>query len=270
MPNLLAISYIIAIILGLIALIDLWKLGVLATVNIPYVIGMIIVLFTLRCLWTVFDKAGKASWAAIIPVYNCVVLCQIAGYSGRFVWLFFIPIVNVIAFLRVCKGLAEHFGRSTRFGIYLFLFFPIVLPILAFSKKIQHDYDVKTSSPIETAFPSVREYYETKAAVSEMLSASATAPLPPLPPQIDEAAAQECFVLAGDLETKGDHEKAVEQYTKAIHFNSRHTAAYFRRGTMLMDSSFKAAAITDFRRVIELADNPVLTEHAKENIAKLA
>jgi len=82
MPNLLAISYIIAIILGLIALIDLWKLGVLATVNIPYVIGMIIVLFTLRCLWTVFDKAGKASWAAIIPVYNCVVLCQIAGYSG--------------------------------------------------------------------------------------------------------------------------------------------------------------------------------------------
>jgi hypothetical protein len=244
MPNLLPIAYIATIILGLVTLIDMWKFGVLATVNIPYVIGMIIVLSIVRCLWTVFDKAGKVGWAAIVPVYNCVVLCQIAGYSGRFVWLFFIPIVNVIAFLRVCKGLAEHFGRSTRFGIYLFLFFPIVLPILAFSKKIQHDYDVKASAPIQVALPSVRESLEMKVG-------------------------RECFVRAGKLEAAGEREKAIEQYTETISLDSRHTVAYFKRGMLLMDSGSKAAAVADFRRVIELADNPDLADLAKGNIAKL-
>jgi hypothetical protein len=245
MPNLLAISYIIAIILGLIALIDLWKLGVLATANIPIVIGAIIVLFTLRCMGTIFDKAGRLSWAVIIPVYNCVVLCQIAGYSGRFAWLFLVPIVNVIAFLRVCMGLAEHFGRSTRFGLSLFLFFPIVLPILAFSKKIQHEYDVKTSAPIQVALPSVRESLERKVA-------------------------WENFVRAGEFEKDGESEKAIELYTETISLDPRHTEAYFKRGMLLMDSGSKAAALADFQRVIEIADNPELADLAKGNIAKLA
>ena len=245
MPNLLAIAYVATIILGLVALIDLRKLGVLAAVNIPYFIGMVIVLFTLRCLCTVFDKAGKSSWAAIIPVYNCVALCQIAGYSGRFAWLFLIPIVNVIAFLRVCMGLAEYFKLSTRFGACLFLFFPFVLPILAFSKKIQHEYDIKASAPIQVALPSVREFIESKAV-------------------------RECFVRAGELEAAGEREKAIEQYTETISLDSRHTVAYFKRGMLLMDSGSKEAAVADFRRVIEIADYPELAKLAKENIAKLA
>jgi hypothetical protein len=33
--------------------------------------------------------------------------------------------------------------------------------------------------------------------------------------------------------------------------------------------NFKPAAVADFRRVIEIADNPELTDIAKANIAKL-
>ena len=268
MPIALIVSYIIAIILGLLALIDLVRLGVLS-ISVPLAIGIIIGLPTLICLWVIFKREGMRGWAAIVPIYNGVILCQIAGYNERLVWLFFIPIVNIIPFFFICQGLAKHFERSTRFGIYLLLFFPFVLPILAFSKRIQHEYDVKASSPVKDELPSVREYAERKAAASAMLEASATAPLPPLPSQIDEAAAQECFVLAVDMEGAGKREKAIEQYTETIRLNSRHTAAYFRRGTMLIDSGFKAAAIADFRRVIELADNPELSDLAKVNIDRL-
>jgi hypothetical protein len=243
MPAALLISYVIAVSLGLLALIELGKLGVLQITG-PLAIVAIIVLPTLVCLWVIFKKEGIRPWIAIVPIYNCVALCQIAGYSGRFVWLFFIPIVNVIAFLRVCKGLAEHFGRSTRFVIYLFLFFPIVLPILAFSSTIQHEYDVKASPPIKDTFPSVRKIIESKAV-------------------------RECFVRAGELEKAGEREKAIEQYTETISLDSRHTVAYFKRGTLLMDSGSKEAAVADFRRVIEIADYPELTELAAANIAKL-
>jgi hypothetical protein len=246
--QILVIIYAIAIIIGIVCLIELsdYESVLLGATGIAglLIIGAIIMSPILISLWVIFKKEGIRPWAAIVPIYNCVALCQIAGYSGRFAWLFFIPIVNVIAFLRVCKGLAKHFGRSTRFGVYLFLFFPIVLPILAFSRKIQHEYDVKTSAPAEVAFPSVREYFERKAV-------------------------RECFVRAGELETAGEREKAIEQYTETISLDPRHTVAYFKRGMLLRDSGSKAAAIADFRRVIELADNPELTDLAKVNIAKL-
>jgi tetratricopeptide (TPR) repeat protein len=130
---------------------------------------------------------------------------------------------------------------------------------------------------------SVREYYEKKAAIFEkeatpvedkpaiaaMPPISASAPLPSLPAIIDDAAAQECFVRAGEFEAAGERDKAIEQYTKAIRLNAKHTMAYFRRGMLLMEMGFKPAAVADFRRVIEIADNPELADIAKTNIAKL-
>ena len=102
---------------------------------------------------------------------------------------------------------------------------------------------------------------------------STASPLPPLPPlsrDIDDSAARECFVLANELEGKGKKEKAIEQYTKAIRLNSHHTTAYFRRGILLMEMNYKPAALADFKRVVEFADNPELTDIAKANISKLS
>lgn len=248
MPAILIGSYVIAIILGIYCIIKLsdYESVLLGATGIAGLLVIVAIIMSpiLISLWVLFKKEGIRPWAAIVPIYNCVALCQIAGYSGRFVWLFFIPIVNVIAFLRVCKGLAEHFGRGTRFGVYLFLFFPIVLIILAFSRKIQYEYAVKTSSPIKDTFPSVRKIIESKAV-------------------------RECFARACELEKAGEREKAIERYTETISLDSRHTVAYFKRGTLLMDSGSKAAAVADFRRVIEIADYPELAELAAANIAKL-
>ena len=41
--------------------------------------GLAVVVLMVASMWKVFTKAGKPGWAAIIPIYNLIVLLQIAG-----------------------------------------------------------------------------------------------------------------------------------------------------------------------------------------------
>ena len=135
---------------------------------------------------------------------------------------------------------------------------------------------------------SLREYYENKlksvpgSSVSPETNPTATStteatmakpaeipPLPPLPRTSDASAAQECFGRACDLETLGKHEKAIEEYTKAIRLDAKHTLAYLKRGLLLKNMGMKPAAIADFKRVLDTSDNPELIEKAKGHIAEL-
>lgn len=83
--------------------------------------------------WKVFTKAGKPGWAAIIPIYNLIVLLEIAGKPLWWIILFFIPIVNLIAAILVGLAVARNFGKSDGFGIGLGLLGFIFYPILGFS-----------------------------------------------------------------------------------------------------------------------------------------
>lgn len=82
--------------------------------------------------WRLFTKAGKPGWAAIVPIYNAIVMLEIIGRPLWFLILFFIPLVNIIAAIVVWLDLAKSFGRSTAFGIGLIFLTPIFLLILAF------------------------------------------------------------------------------------------------------------------------------------------
>ena len=69
--------------------------------------------------WRVYTKAGKPGWATIIPFYNIVVWCQIAGKPGWWLVLYLIPIVNVVIAIIVAVGVARAFGKSGAFGFFL-------------------------------------------------------------------------------------------------------------------------------------------------------
>ena len=43
------------------------------------IVGLIVGILVIAGMWKVFTKAGKPGWAAIIPIYNLIVLLQIAG-----------------------------------------------------------------------------------------------------------------------------------------------------------------------------------------------
>ena len=83
-------------------------------------------------IWKVFTKAGKPGWAAIIPIYNGIVLLQIAGKPIWWIILFFIPVVNLIIAILVGIAVARNFGKSELFGVGLGLLGFIFYPILGF------------------------------------------------------------------------------------------------------------------------------------------
>lgn len=96
----------------------------------------IISLIIIIAMWKIFTKAGKPGWAAIIPIYNAVVLFQISGLSPWLLLIGLIPglgqmalgIIGIIATFR----LATAFGKDVGYGFGL-LFLPFIFyPILAF------------------------------------------------------------------------------------------------------------------------------------------
>ena len=83
-------------------------------------------------LWKTFTKAGKPGWACIIPIYNVIVLLQIAGRPVWWIILLLIPLVNLVIAIMVCIDIAAAFGKGAGFGLGLAFLGPIFYPILGF------------------------------------------------------------------------------------------------------------------------------------------
>lgn len=83
-------------------------------------------------LWKLFAKAGKPGWAAIVPVYNTIVMIQIAGKPVWWILLFFIPVVNIVVAVLVNIELAKNFGRGAGTALGLIFLPMIFLLILGF------------------------------------------------------------------------------------------------------------------------------------------
>ncbi len=93
---------------------------------------LLIIVLAVVGMWKLFEKAGYPGWAAIIPIYNVIVMLQI---SGKPVWWFIfylIPVANIIAHLLVSLELAKKFGKGTGFAIGLWLLPFIFMMILGY------------------------------------------------------------------------------------------------------------------------------------------
>jgi Family of unknown function (DUF5684) len=91
-----------------------------------------IIVAVIAGFWKVFTKAGKPGWAAIIPIYNIIVLLQIANKPLWWIILFFIPIVSIVMLILVSIAVAKNFGKGAGFGVGLALLGFIFYPILGF------------------------------------------------------------------------------------------------------------------------------------------
>ena len=102
------------------------------TSGIVWVIYVGILALLYVAMWKVFTKAGKPGWGAIIPIYNVVLLCDIAGKPGWWVLLYFVPLLNAVISIMVSIGVAKNFGKGVGFGLGLAFLSVIFYPILAF------------------------------------------------------------------------------------------------------------------------------------------
>lgn len=99
------------------------------------VFGLIAGYFTILMLCSVmgiFIKAGKPWWAAIVPIYNIIVLLEILGRPIWWIVLMFIPVVNFIISIVLANDLSKAFGKDIGYTLGLIFVGFVFYPMLAF------------------------------------------------------------------------------------------------------------------------------------------
>jgi len=100
-----------------------------------WVSAVIIAIFSLITTWIIFKKAGQPGWAAIIPIYNLIIMLKVVKLDWWHIFiLLFVPFATVVYAIIIRLKLAKLFGKSTAFGV-LSIFFPIITDaIIAFGQ----------------------------------------------------------------------------------------------------------------------------------------
>lgn len=82
--------------------------------------------------WYMFEKANKPGWAILVPIYNLIVMCEIAKKPTWWVAMFLIPIANIIFLIMMLNGIAKAFGKSEGFTVGLVFLRQIFFAILGY------------------------------------------------------------------------------------------------------------------------------------------
>lgn len=96
---------------------------------VPFVIIWII---SVIGKWKIYEKAGQPGWAAIIPIYNYIVLLEIVGKPIWWIILLLIPCVNIVILIWLANLLSKSFGQSEGFTVGMILLPMIFYPLLGF------------------------------------------------------------------------------------------------------------------------------------------
>jgi len=106
--------------------------GIIAAMGVFFFIYCAIILVIIISMWKIFEKAGKPGWAAIIPIYNIIVLLEIVGKPVWWIILMFIPFVNLFIFIYLAHLLSKSFGKDIVMTILLIILPFVGYPMLAF------------------------------------------------------------------------------------------------------------------------------------------
>jgi hypothetical protein len=118
--------------------------------GVGFVMIIYIVLFVaiFAGMWKTFQKAGKPGWAAIVPIYNCIVMLEIAGKPLWWIILMFIPLVNLVIAIIVYHQISLAFRQGVGTTLLLLLLPFIGWPMLGFGNA---QYQGSAGSAVPTA-----------------------------------------------------------------------------------------------------------------------
>lgn len=99
-------------------------------------VALAVTILTMAGMWKAFKKAGQPGWAAIIPIYNIIVMLQIIKKPLWWIVFYFIPFVNAVISVIALYYVSKVFGKGVGFTIGL-IFLPFVFyPILGFGDAV--------------------------------------------------------------------------------------------------------------------------------------
>jgi len=87
---------------------------------------------TLAGKWRVFSKADKDGWMSLVPILSFVEMTDIAKEPMNWVYLLFVPFVNIGVYILLLSSLAKAFNKSGKFAAGLFFLPFIFFPTLGF------------------------------------------------------------------------------------------------------------------------------------------
>jgi hypothetical protein len=90
------------------------------------------VVIPIASYWKLFEKAEQPGWAAIIPLYNLIVLMKIVDKPWYWSLFCCIPYIGFVWAIWSNNLLVKRFGKTEFFTIGVLLLPPVFLPILAF------------------------------------------------------------------------------------------------------------------------------------------
>ena len=82
--------------------------------------------------WYMFEKAGKPGWGFLVPIYNLILMCEIAKKPTWWVAMFFVPIANIVFLIMMFNGISKSFGKDTGFTVGLVFLRQIFFAILGY------------------------------------------------------------------------------------------------------------------------------------------
>lgn len=82
--------------------------------------------------WYMFEKAGKPGWAILVPVYNIIVLLEIAKKPTWWIAMFFLPIANIVFMIMTFNGISKNFGKDSGFTVGLVFLNSIFFAVLGY------------------------------------------------------------------------------------------------------------------------------------------
>ncbi|MGT2772022.1 DUF5684 domain-containing protein [Streptococcus marimammalium] len=94
--------------------------------------ALFLVVLAIIGLWRTFEKANESGWKALIPIYNLYILSKIIYGNGWQFILLLIPIINIYYAYRFSQDMAQSYGKSTTFGIGIFLLSPLFISIIGY------------------------------------------------------------------------------------------------------------------------------------------
>lgn len=101
--------------------------------------------------WKLYEKAGRKSWEAAIPVYNAIILMKIINRPSWWTILLFIPIINLIMFPVVWVETIRSFGKKTNVDTLLVLLtFGLYIYYINYTQDVTHIKDRSLVSPTKT------------------------------------------------------------------------------------------------------------------------
>lgn len=104
----------------------------ISTIGVLFALAITVIVYA--GMWKIFEKAGKPGWAAIIPIYNVIVLAEIVGKPIGFALLAaLVPCVNIVLWVWLTNLLMKSFGKEVPMWTILALLFPIIVyPVIGF------------------------------------------------------------------------------------------------------------------------------------------